>query len=139
MTTDGIIFFQNSTTKTAVWADQRGNFNDKVIRSVEVFGNTMVATVFTLERMIMDSRIGVPHIIGGRVFWDVRSLKPYLKLKYGDEQGHHRFVNENVDNVRSQWRKGFAMAGGTNGDSHFFNSLLSYNIAIKKAMQTTWG
>ena len=66
-------------------------------------------------------------------------MKPYLNLKYGDEQGRHRFVNEHFDNVYTQWRKAFDMAGGTNGDSHVFKSLLSYNIASKKALQDIWG
>ena len=139
MTTDGIMFLQNSAIKTALWADQHGSLTEKGLRSVEMFGNTMVATVFTLERMFMDTRMGVPHIIGGRVFWDVRSMKPYLKLKYGDEQCHHPFVNHHFDNAHTQWRNAFAMAGGTNGDSHFLNSLLSYNIATKKAVQNICG
>ena len=137
-TGDGIIFIQNTATTTASWVDE-GAPTDKSIISVDVFGHKMVATVFTLERMIMDSGIGVPHIIGGRVFWDVRSMEPYLTFKYGDEQGHHRFVNDHVDNVHTQWRKAFAMAGGTNGDSHVFKSLLSHNIATKKAVQTIGG
>ena len=110
-TGDGIIFIQNTATTTASWVDE-GAPTDKSIISVDVFGHKMVATVFTLERMILASRIGVPRVFGGRVFWDVRSLKPHLKLKYSDEHGHHRFVRGNFDNVLAQWRKAFAMGGG---------------------------
>ena len=80
VTADGRISVQNSAAKTSVCADQLGKFTGKFIRSAEMFGNTLVAIVFTLERRIFASRIGVPHILGGRLFLNVRSMKPLSNM-----------------------------------------------------------
>ena len=116
---DGRIFVQSTKEKTTTWIDDV--LNQKRVHSMQVYDHKLRASVFTTERQILQLRAG-PRSLGGRVFWDVRSMKPFLKFDYGDHVFHQRFVITNFKSVKVKCTEHFEAGGGLESASHFLYS-----------------
>ena len=122
---DGRVFIQDLKAKTTRWMDDPEFLCEKIVFTMPMYQQHRVATVFKTERQIFQTRFQ-HRCLGGRVFWDVRNLKEYLKFDYGDDEFHNRFVGENFSNVQTKFVDLFTKAGGASALLHFFVSEKSF-------------